>query len=72
MANGVNLNRLEAIDCCGLEVYDTSDTGLDLVLRVELGGGTRGIRKETGVCKDVVTLLNDHEKTDIGWAKVTL
>ncbi len=69
LADGVYSNRLEAIDCCGLEAYDTSDTGLDLVLRVELGGGTGGIKKETGVRKEVVTLLNDLEEADIGVGK---
>lgn len=59
-------NKLEPIDCCGLEAYDTSDTGLDLVPRVELGGGTGGIRKEAGARTEVVTLLSDFEDADIG------
>jgi hypothetical protein len=36
------------------------------VLRVELGGGTGGMRKDAGVRIEVVILLRDLEDVDIG------
>jgi hypothetical protein len=36
------------------------------VLRVELGGGTGGMRKDPGVRIEVVTLLRDFEDIDMG------
>jgi hypothetical protein len=36
------------------------------VRRVELGGGTGGIRKDAGVRIEVVTLLKDFEDADMG------
>jgi hypothetical protein len=36
------------------------------VLRVELGGGTGGMRKDAGVLMDVVTLLRDLDDVDMG------
>lgn len=66
IAEGVYSNRLESIDSCSLAEYETSDTGFDRVLRVELGGGTGGIKNDAGVRNEVVTLLSDLEEADIG------
>jgi hypothetical protein len=66
VAEGVYSNRLEPIDSSEVGAYEASETGLDLVLLVELGGGTGGIKNDAGVRRDVVTLLRDFEDVDIG------
>ncbi len=65
-ADGVYSNWLELIDSSDVGAYDASETGLDRVLRVELGGGTGGIKNDAGVRWDVVTLLSDRDEVDIG------
>ena len=66
VTDGVYSNKLELIDCCELDAYETSETGLERGLRVELGGGTGGMRKDAGVFIEVVTLLRDLEDVDMG------
>lgn len=43
-------SKYKPVDCCGFEAYETSNTGLGLILPVEIGRGTRGVRKEASVC----------------------
>jgi hypothetical protein len=66
VTDGVYSNKLEFIDCCELATEETSETGLEWLLRVELGGGTGGMRNNAGVRIEVVTLLRDLEDVDIG------
>jgi hypothetical protein len=66
VTDGVYSNKLELIDCCKLAAQETSETGLERVLRVELGGGTGGMRNDAGVRIEVVTLLGDLEDVNMG------
>lgn len=63
-----HLSKLEDMDFYGLEGYEILDTGRDLVLRVELGEETGGVKNEAGICREVVTLISNLEDADIGVA----
>jgi hypothetical protein len=66
---GVFSKTLEFMDSSSVSANDASDTGRVFELRVELGGGTGGIRKDVGVRTEVVTLLKDREEVDSGVGK---
>jgi hypothetical protein len=66
---GVFSNTLELMDSSEVRAKDASDTGRDFVLRVELGGGTGGIKKDVGVRIEVVTLLKERDDVDKGVGK---